>query len=144
LTVVIGAKCSDGIVMVADKKISTISGKELKFEGKMFGDLAHVLIEYAGNVNMFGIFRRYIVGDVMIRRSGNAYTSENLINELSKAVKDFNELRCQLYPEFDVIIGKHERENSKLYYIDSRGKSTEVNYKAVGSGEKLPTNHAHH
>jgi hypothetical protein len=27
--------------MVADKKISTISGKELKFEGKMFGDLAH-------------------------------------------------------------------------------------------------------
>jgi hypothetical protein len=50
------------LVIVADKKISTISGKELKFEGKMLRDLVHVLIKYADNVNMFGMdnYGRYV------------------------------------------------------------------------------------
>ena len=133
LTVVIGAKCSDGIVLVADRKI-TLFGRGQGFEEKIRGDLAHVLIEYAGDVNMFDIFRKYIVGDVVIRRSGNAYTSENLVYETAQSVKRFNELICKNEPIFEVIMGIHNGLNSELHYIDFNGNYTEVNYKAIGSG----------
>ncbi|MFZ0514694.1 MAG: hypothetical protein WAM14_24030 [Candidatus Nitrosopolaris sp.] len=69
LTVIIGVKCSDGMVLIADRKVSTVSGRKLPLAQKIRGDLTHVLIGYAGRVSMFDILRKYIVGDVVIRRS---------------------------------------------------------------------------
>jgi hypothetical protein len=47
-------------------------------------------------VNMFDIFRKYVVGDVVIRRSEDPYTYENFIDESAHSVKRFNAL---LYEE---------------------------------------------
>lgn len=64
LTVVIGGSCSDGIALIADKKVSSLSGRVLRFEEKIRGDLAHILIGYAGSLNMFFfvIMRKRIQG----------------------------------------------------------------------------------
>lgn len=53
LTVVIGGSCSDGIALIADKKVSSLSGRVLRFEEKIRGDLAHILIGYAGSLMFF-------------------------------------------------------------------------------------------
>ena len=108
LTVVIAASCSDGIALIADKKVSSLSGHIIRFEEKIRGDLAHILIGYAGRVNMFDIFRKHIVGDVVIRRSENSYTSENIIIESAKSVKRFNALIPDEDSRFEVLLAKHQ------------------------------------
>lgn len=69
LTVVIGAVCQEGIVLIADKKITnTIGGKDENPGIKIYGDLGHILMGYTGAVKMFDIFRKYVVGDVITTR----------------------------------------------------------------------------
>ena len=76
LTAVIGAKCSDGIVLIADRKLTKKNGSVI-YKEKIFGDLKNVLIGYTGDAEMFDIFRRYTVGDVMINRDRlERYTDE--------------------------------------------------------------------
>jgi len=58
LTVVIGAKCSDGIAMIADKKLTDLSGGDPQFRNKIRGDLGHILMGYTGSEGMFDIFRK--------------------------------------------------------------------------------------
>jgi hypothetical protein len=135
LTVIIGAKCSDGMVLIADRKVSAVSGRGLRLEEKIRGDLAHILIGYAGRASMFDIFRKYIVGDVVIRRSTDPYTSENFVDESARSVKRFNALLCEEDYLFEVLIAKHQLKNSELYHIDINGNPEKVDrYKAIGSG----------
>ena len=48
MTVNIGAKCSDGIALIADKKYTNISlGKE-NLDSEVFGDAAHFLTLFTG------------------------------------------------------------------------------------------------
>jgi hypothetical protein len=104
---------------------------------EIYGDLAHVLIGYAGRVSMFDIFRKYIVGDVVIRRSKDPYNSDNLIDEYAKSVKRFNDLIHEEDWMFEVLLVKHQWGNSKLYHIDIEGKAKEVkSYKSIGSDTK--------
>jgi hypothetical protein len=50
LTVCIGAKCSDGPVLIADRKLTDTYGGQPQFRRKIFGDIEHVLTAYAGSV----------------------------------------------------------------------------------------------
>ncbi len=89
---------------------------------------------------MFDIFRKYIVGDVVIRRSKDPYTPENFISESSQSVRRFNKLVCDQDSFFEVLVAKHQGKNSELYHIDFNGKPNLVNYKAIGSGEATANN----
>jgi 20S proteasome alpha/beta subunit len=82
MTVVIGAKCKDSIVLIADRKLTRKSG-EVEWKEKIFGDLSHVLVGYTGDAEMFDIFRKCIVGDVIIKRDiPEHYTLDNLLPEI--------------------------------------------------------------
>ena len=48
LTVIIGAKCSDGIVMIADRKVTDMTGRTKCYTNKIFRDLEHIIIGYGG------------------------------------------------------------------------------------------------
>jgi 20S proteasome alpha/beta subunit len=62
LTVIMGAKCIDGIILVADKKMTHEDGG-FEYHDKIFGDLLHILMGYTGWERTFDVFRKYIVGD---------------------------------------------------------------------------------
>jgi 20S proteasome alpha/beta subunit len=134
-----GARCSDGIVLVADRKFTDYSGNENpQFGQKIFGDVEHILIGYTGWERTFDIFRKYMVGDLVINRHDIDYlhTYDNYIPISSDSVRRFNSLvindRRQL---FKVLIAKHIGTNSELHYIDTNGTACPVIYKAIGSGE---------
>jgi len=40
MTVIIGGKCSDGVALIADKKLTNIFGGTPEFRHKIYGDLA--------------------------------------------------------------------------------------------------------
>jgi 20S proteasome alpha/beta subunit len=136
LTVVIGAKCKDGIVLIADRKLTMRNG-EIEYKEKIFGDLEHVLIGYTGDAKMFDIFRKYTVGDVMIERhTTERYILDNLLSKVSNSIKTFNELVD--YRPFKVLLVSHLEKPLKLYYIDTHGKWDNTrNYKSIGSGEDM-------
>jgi 20S proteasome alpha/beta subunit len=85
LTVIIGAKCSDGIALVADTKYTDMTGGQTKHGRKIFGDLVHFLVAYSGTENAFDIFRKYIVGDVLVPEDNKElyterpYTNKNIV-----------------------------------------------------------------
>jgi 20S proteasome alpha/beta subunit len=138
LTVIIGAKCSDGITLIADRKLTKRNG-EFCFRDKIVGDIEHFLIGYTGDADLFDIFRRYTVGDVMIERdTEKRYTLENLLSKLSKSIKRFNKLGGT---PFKVLMAHHTGDASVLYCIDVDGTWNEIrDYKAIGSGSTITDN----
>ena len=123
LTVIVGAKCSDGIVLIADKKVTDCSGNTKYYTNKIFYDLEHILIGYGGRVDYFDIFRKYIAGDIMIWRNNKTkqYTFENFIPKIKDSIIRFNKLASKDNDYFEIIIGKHLWKLSELYYIDKDG-----------------------
>jgi 20S proteasome alpha/beta subunit len=103
------------------------------FRDKIFGDIKHYLIGYTGDVNLFDIFRRYTVGDIMIERdTDKRYQVDNLLMKVSETIKRFSALRCT---PFKVLIAAHRGNASVLYHIDTDGRSNEIiEYKSIGSG----------
>jgi hypothetical protein len=59
--VISGAKCLDGIVLIADRKLTRKNGGTI-FKEKIFVDLSRAIIGYTGDTEIFDIFRRYTVG----------------------------------------------------------------------------------
>jgi 20S proteasome alpha/beta subunit len=139
LTVVIGAVCQDGIVLVADKKITNTVGGKYENDGiKIYGDLGHILIGYTGAVGLFDIFRKYIVGDVNTTRNHvERYRYANVINTMSNLIKEFNLSIGRQYSSFQTLIAKHMRERSELYHVDVYGNATKLDYKAIGIGDDI-------
>jgi 20S proteasome alpha/beta subunit len=114
LTVIIGAKCLDGIVLIADRKLTRRNG-EVRFSDKIIGDIRHFLIGYTGDAEMFDIFRRYTTGDVMIERdTEKCNTLENILSKVAKSIKRFNELGGN---PFKVLIANHRGDDSILYHL---------------------------
>jgi hypothetical protein len=95
LTVNIGAKCSDGIALIADIKYTNIILGKKNFDSKVFGDIAHFLTLFTGQYKAFDIFRKYVVGDMMIDQNDKDitkhYTFNNIILKFADLVKKFNE-----------------------------------------------------
>jgi 20S proteasome alpha/beta subunit len=134
LTVIIGAKCSDGIVLIADRKYTDVMTGDGDFGEKIYGDAAHFLVEFTGKFSAFDIFRKYIFGDILIRKD---YTFFNAISRSCNLVKKFNESIYPTGPKFEVLIALHRRKDSELHYIDVKGEDeTVTHYKAIGSGKK--------
>ncbi len=137
LTVIIGAKCSNGIVMIADRKVTDFSGQTIHYTNKIFGDLRDILIGYGGGEEAFDIFRKYIVGEVTLLRSDeNKYTFDNLIPNMKRYVLKFNKFVEKLNRHFEILVGLHRKELSDLYYIKKNGEIVNSDYIALGSGEE--------
>ena len=146
---IIGAKCSDGIVLVADRKFTTEFDESVRYDTKLFGDLSHVIMGYTGKENIFKIFRKCIVGDVIINRDSmdNNYTFKDLISKMAQLVKEINQNLSQpnAYASFQISVAKHAFKNSVLYYINSDGTTKRVqNYMSIGSGQDVANEFCSH
>jgi 20S proteasome alpha/beta subunit len=138
LTVVFGAVCLDGIVLIADRKLTnTIGGKD-DAGIKIHGDLEHILMGYTGAVKMFDIFRKYVVGDVIITRADEErYKYDNVLDTMSTLLKEFNDSIGRQHSMFEMLVARHRGVNSELYHIDISGKTNKINYKAIGIGKLI-------
>ena len=136
VTLIIGAKCSNGVVMIADRKITHIYANnsiEYEYQNKLFGILSHIIIGSSGNTGMFDLFKlrsmEYVVK--------NTVTIESIISRLCDITKRTNEEYNYRYDtSFDVLVGiQYMDKNSELTYITHNGEpySNRPCY-TVGSG----------
>jgi hypothetical protein len=139
LTVIIGARCSDGVVLVADKQLTDIFGKPPEFRDKLSGDIGHFLVGYTGLEEIFHIFRKSIVGDLLLVSKSDPYTFDNFITRCCPVISALNRIACK--PVLEVLVVKHQWSNTQLYHIDDKGRVYRINdYIAVGSGYREADN----
>jgi 20S proteasome alpha/beta subunit len=139
LTLILGARCTDGVVIVGDTKITSTMGTVLRYEPKLAGVLRNVIFGYAGSVIMYKVFERYIIGDLMILRdSSDKYTDDNLVNKIADAMCVIKEARSNQYFDLRVMIGRQFPNDgeSDLHVVSSEGRIDRIfSWKAIGKGE---------
>lgn len=87
MTLVLGGRCNDGVVIVTDMKIiSRASGSPvfLRYETKISGVFSNIIFGYAGDVDTYDVYLNYAIGDSVRKRDdrNDAYTNDNFIQRL--------------------------------------------------------------
>ena len=120
--------------IIADRKLTDIANKSIKYDNKLFSDLSHIIIGYIGAEKIFDIFRKYVVGEIIINRDSEIkhYTFPYLISTISQLVKEFNEILYEPTALFKMLIARHDFDSSVLYYIDSDGTIKRFDYMSIG------------
>ena len=59
MTFILGSRCKDGVVLVADRKITIDGGGDYDECDKLFGDIRHIVYGSSGVTTMFELFRGY-------------------------------------------------------------------------------------
>ena len=91
------------------------------------------MMGYAGAVNMFDIFRKYVVGDVIITRDNTKrYQYNNIISTSSELIRHFNNSIGKQNSVFELLVAKHMLDNSELFHIDVDANPHPLNYKSIG------------
>lgn len=132
MTYILGSKCRDGVVLIADRKFED---KELGlgyfFGEKLFGEITNVIIGFAGSRPTFELFRiklRDAVEDYHMTASSRPLTKDKfllmiwrLMSELRSKVRE-NEV-------FDALVatgGISDNTESNLYYFYPDGKPVTI------------------
>ncbi len=149
MTLVIGSRCKDGVVLIADRKITTtneFNSIGFDYKNKLFGILDGVIFGSSGSTDSFELFREYVLEQVrksireMIandERNQHEITYDNIILALCDIVLDMNKKRDFMkdyYFELLVAI-RHPDKPSTLTWIMGAGvKRLIERYHTLGIG----------
>jgi hypothetical protein len=88
-TLILGARCNDGIAIVTDMKITSLATgtpEFLRYESKISGVFINIIFGYAGDVDMYEVYLNYAFGVcVSVRKRddpNDVYTIDNFIQKL--------------------------------------------------------------
>jgi hypothetical protein len=89
MTLVLGARCTDGVVIMTDMKITSMATgtpEFLRYEPKISGVFTNIIFGYAGDVDTYEVFVNYAVGDLVRKRDdpNDVYNSNNFIQKLTE------------------------------------------------------------
>jgi 20S proteasome alpha/beta subunit len=149
MTFVLGSRCKDGVILVADRKItSTNEFKSISFDykNKLFGILDGVIFGSSGSTDSSELFREHTLEQVrkniraiIAKDDGNHHeiTYDNLVLTLCDIVLDINKKRdfmIDYYFELLVAI-RHPDRPSTLTWIPGAGVKRLIDsYHTLGIG----------
>jgi 20S proteasome alpha/beta subunit len=136
MTYILGSHCVDGVVLIADRKITLRSGTTHEYEDKLFNNIWWLVV---GSSGITGLFEKF-------RDSLNTYISspewENTVTALTSKIELITRELNETYNErlggqvFDVLFGVKGTTGAVLYYVHPIGFAEGVRkYKAIGHGE---------
>jgi len=136
VTATVGARCSDGIVIVADKLVTDEKHELKEYHDKLSYDIAHVITAYAGSENLFKAFREQLTYDVN-RSQGisEQYTYDNAVPKLATMITKLHKQLGDGRYTTEVLVGIHPK--MELGWIDSEGHYSQAVYVARGSGKEI-------
>lgn len=135
MTYVLGARCLDGVVLVADTKMIVNSGIDTKFDDKITGEINGVLTSFSGLRDQFEPFRSQL--RELRRSSDKPITPDTILKNIKDILRS---LYSQYANRFDlellVAISRSKLgESSLLYYFHDDGLYQPINndYKVIGA-----------
>jgi 20S proteasome alpha/beta subunit len=136
MTFILGGRCIDGVVLVADRKITKtneIGSISFEYKRKLHGELGHVIFGVSGSTETF----EYFVDEIKDRISQGDVTLENVTNIIADKVLEINDKR-HFYREtrFDLLTAvQHPDKPTALTHISVFGGKNKVNvYHTIGIG----------
>jgi 20S proteasome alpha/beta subunit len=138
MTYILGSRCKDGVVLVADRKLTYPEGSRYEYTDKLIADLSGVVIGFSGSLGTFEIFRtrisEYVIG------SGGSATFNQLMLKLSEISYDLDHRYGSKGYAFDILVGLEGPDGSSLKHIYSNGLPEPVNrYDVIGTGSPYGT-----
>jgi 20S proteasome alpha/beta subunit len=136
MTYILGSNCSDGVVLVGDRKVTLERGATYEYEDKLFLDVPWTVVGSSGVSGLFEKFRENLTTYIASPDRENTVTAltaqiEVLTRELNEKYK--NILHGQ---DFDVLLGIKTTVGAVLKYVYPFGFAEGVrNYKVIGHGE---------
>jgi 20S proteasome alpha/beta subunit len=136
MTYILGSVCSDGVVLVSDRKVTLEQGSTSEYEDKLFqGDLWMVV----GSSGVLGLFEKFRANLAMYIASPER---ESTVSALTAKIEDLTRELNEKYKEilrgqnFDVLLGIKTTAKSELKYVHPIGFAEGVRRcKAIGHGE---------
>jgi 20S proteasome alpha/beta subunit len=133
MTLILGSKCADGVVLIADKKVILNGGIDIDYRDKLFAVLDYVVFGSSGSTDNFELFRGY----VMEYFRKNKISFDDVIKELSGLAFRVNQkynFNKDFY--FDVLVGlQFPDKPSTLTFISGHGNPRTIEkYYMLGSG----------
>jgi 20S proteasome alpha/beta subunit len=120
MTYVFGAKCTDGVVLVYDTKITTHYGNDDSYDDKITGEIPSVLTALSGSREPFEEFRMRLWEFVRERvNKADKISMDKLLINIGH-ILDYLDKHYNNYP-FDLLVGKTTNP-SILYYFYQDGR----------------------
>ena len=138
MTLVLASCCVDGVVVVADRKITALGTLSfLRYDEKLSGVFSNVIFGYAGSEDMYRIFVRYVVGDsVILRDDPEHYTYQNMIEKFCMIMDLLKRIHGNPFL-LDVVVARLFPMNghSDLTLVSADGSHQQIGeWRAVGKG----------
>lgn len=135
-----GARCVDGVVLVADKKVTYMSNGEISgfdFQNKLFDGLGHIIYGSAGRTGMYRLFVDTV--EEYVRNQPNEMNFKNAVLKLSEIAYDIYR-RYNFHPDyyFELLVAvSPDPGDSHLTYITGDGMiDPKDTCWSIGSGKK--------
>jgi 20S proteasome alpha/beta subunit len=155
MTLILGAKCVDGIAMVGDRKftVTDVYGTHYVYANKILGELDGVLTGFSGDLGAFQVFTRSIKNYVSARRNedikrvmAEPLRAPHIGPTIDQVMLKITQLQKELYDKYSKnrytvligISGSYFRDKiSALYFFHSDGRSIPITEtKTIGSGSQ--------
>jgi 20S proteasome alpha/beta subunit len=134
LTYLLGVRCSDGIVMISDRKISGAQGAD-NFDNKIFQDIPYIVVGASGVVGLYDKFR-ILISQIVAQDPNMA--PMDFIRQCERLVYDINREYVERTrgETIELLIAYGRNKIGELQYISPNGVGEIVKkYQAIGSGE---------
>jgi 20S proteasome alpha/beta subunit len=138
MTFILGSRCVDGVVLVADRKITSkdqVESITCSYKDKIFGFIRHAIFACAGSNYTFEFFRDYIVDRV---KNTTDITYDNAPLKLADIALDINKKRdYDPTASFELLVAIQYPDNrpSSLTWITKQGASIPMTkYHSIGIG----------
>jgi len=136
MTYILGSMCSDGVVLIGDRKITLGDGTTHEYENKLFMDTPWMVVGSSGTLGLFEKFRERLTLYLSTPEYDNNVITlttriEGITRELNATYREVLEGQV-----FDVLLGIKSTTGAVLKYIHPFGFAEGVRrYKVIGHGE---------
>src|SRR3954451_4177583 len=147
MTLILGARCIDGVVIAADRKFigMGIDGVHYSYDDKITGELNGMLTAFAGDIGTFELFawtlKDYASNTTKLqsdaKQEARGPSFDQLMLKISETQSNFyhkyEKYRCKIFMGISSIY--FTNKISSLYYFEADGRCFPLTQaKAIGSG----------
>jgi 20S proteasome alpha/beta subunit len=130
MTYILGSRCSDGVVMIADRRFTENYGSSYLYDDKLIHHVQGIVVGFSGSRGIFELFTSGITQHVM---ESGGITLNPFVFKTSELIEKLNN-RFHRQENFDALIGTGNEPSSLRYFYPDGRMETVTSYKTIGSG----------
>lgn len=147
MTYILGARCSDGVVLVSDTKVTIDEGADYAYSNKLTNPLTTIVMGAAGIGGLYKDFQNRVISSIVqaerqVKEQGGEFKiSEEefgvLVNKIIREMhSDYDEDRHLILNNLMILCASRIGDNASLTTFNPFGFPEPVNrYRVIGHGE---------